>query len=240
MACATGRPDMAWRGPVCAGLLALVWISTQPFRAGTGTDVSMDSNIVNQIVFSLAAVLAVGSVMMAQQRVLAAYLRPSYGLMLGWILFSVLASTNVDVSLRASAFTCVVLVIAASAMVLPVSQRQFALMIGLAALAVVILCYLGLVAFPDAAMHSGEDMAEPEHAGSWRGLFDHKNIAGAMMSFFAMIGLYVARIRSRLLGWSLCALSVLFRWSCCWPCGRSMSAIQPGAPSSAWRRWACC
>lgn len=210
MAHATVSAEMAWRGPVCAGLLALVWISTQPFKAGTGTDVPLDSNIVNQIVFSLAAILAVASVMMANQHVLTAYWRPSYGLMLGWMLFCVVTSSNLDVSLRASAFTCVVLVIAASAMVLPVSQRQFALMVGLTALGVVILCYLGLVAFPDSAMHSGEDMAEPEHAGSWRGLFDHKNIAGAMMSFFAMIGLYVARIRSRLLGWSLFALSVVF------------------------------
>ena len=206
----SAQPDQSWRGYVCAILLALVWISTQPFKAGTGANIETDGNVINQIVFSLAAIMAVASVLTADMRVLSAYLRPSYGLMLGWIVFCVVTSSNFDVSLRAFFFTLVVLVIAAAAIVLPATQRDFALMIGAAGLIVVLLCYLGLIVFPDAAMHSGEDIAEPEHAGSWRGLFDHKNVTGAMMSFFAMIGLYVATVRSKLLGWSLFALSVLF------------------------------
>jgi O-antigen ligase len=199
-----------WREHLCAALLALVWVSTQPFKVGAGIEAPTDSNIVNQIAFSLAAVMAMASVITANQRLLAAYTRPAYGLMLAWMLVCVITSANIDVSARAFAFTCVVLVIAATAMVLPSGQRRFALMLGLTALAVVVICYAGLLAFPDSAMHNAEDIAEPEHAGSWRGLFDHKNIAGAMMSFFAMIGLYVAQVRSRPLGWLLFTLAVVF------------------------------
>ena len=48
---------------------------------------------------------------------------------------------------------------------------------------VVVTSYAGIVLLPDVAIHSANS-AEPQHAGLWRGLFAHKNIAGPVMSCF--------------------------------------------------------
>lgn len=220
----------ALRGVLAAALLALVWISTEPFKI-SGAETSRDGNLVNQVAFSLAAAMALASLSLTGRQALAAYLRPAWGLMLGWVLFSVSSSISPGVSLRAAMFTAVVLAIAAMVMVLPTSQRQFALLLGAVAMLVVAVSYAGLVLYPDSAMHSASDIAEPEHAGSWRGVFDHKNVAGAMMSFFAMVGLCVADIRSRLLGWSLFALSTTFLF---FTMAKTSMALFPAVLLLAW------
>jgi O-antigen ligase len=191
------------------GLLALVWISPEPFKALSDVAVN-GGRVVNQIVFSLAAVMAMVGLRLADPRAVHAYLRPSYFLLIGWLFICVLLSINPAASIRAFGFTFMVLIIAGFGLALPNGERQFALTLGVGAFVTVLVCYAGLAIFPDAAMHSANDVAEPEHAGAWRGLFDHKNIAGPMMAAFAMIGLYVAGARSAVLGWGLFALSVLF------------------------------
>ncbi len=197
------------QGAVLGLLLLLIWISTEPFKV-TGLEPDLGGNVINQIVFSLAALFAIVTVALSDRRALSAYLRPAYLAMLAWMLFCVIVSINPALSIRAFAFTGIVMVIACVSLVLATTQRQFALILGLAALATVLICYAGLVVFPETAMHTHGDRVEPEHAGSWRGLYDHKNIAGAMMSFFAMIGLYVAAVRSRVLGYTLFGLSAVF------------------------------
>ena len=41
-------------------------------------------------------------------------------------------------------------------------------------------------------MHTANSL-EPEHAGLWRGVFTHKNIAGPVMACFSFAGLYLCR-----------------------------------------------
>lgn len=198
------------RGGVFVAALLLVWISTSPFRATVTADVALAGNLANQIAFLMMGAVSLAALALVDPRVLRAYLTPVYGLMLGWLTITMLLSANFDVSLRAYLFTLVVIVIAGAVMVLPQTERDFAELIGAVTLIVVLVCYLGLVLFPDAAKHSGDDILEPEHAGSWRGLFDHKNIAGAMMGIFVMIGLYVAQARSAPVGYGLAALAGVF------------------------------
>ncbi|MGL4727557.1 MAG: O-antigen ligase family protein [Bosea sp. (in: a-proteobacteria)] len=194
---------------IFAGLLTLVWISPEPFKVLSSTVVD-GGNIVNQIAFSLAALMAMLGLRLAEPRAVHAYLRPSYLLLIGWLLICVVLSINPAASIRAFGFTLVVLIIAGFGLALPNGERQFALMLGLGALTAILVCYAGLGLYPEAAMHSANDVSEPEHAGAWRGLFDHKNVAGPMMASFAMIGLYVAGRASVVLGWGLVVLSVLF------------------------------
>jgi O-antigen ligase len=47
-------------------------------------------------------------------------------------------------------------------------------------------------------------------AGNWRGLFSHKNIAGPMMVIFAFIGIFVAKTRHAVLGWSITIAAGIF------------------------------
>lgn len=201
------------RGGVFTAALLLVWVSTNPFQPRLGEEVAASGNIVNQIAFSSMALIALGSLALIDRRALLAYVTPVYGLMLAWLMVSVAVSANPDVSLRAFLFMLTVLIIAGCAMVMPQSERQFATLIGAAALIVLLICYAGLAAFPGVAIHSEGDALEPEHAGAWRGLFDHKNIAGAMMAVFLMIGIYVAGARSLALGLTIAGLAAVFLFS---------------------------
>src|SRR5262249_26473449 len=67
---------------------------------------------------------------------------------------------------------------------------------------------------PHVSIHQADDVVEPLLAGNWRGLFAHKNIAGAMMVIFVFFGLFVARARSAVLGWSIVAAAAVFLVFC--------------------------
>ena len=198
------------RGGIFVAALLLVWISTSPFRATGAGETEMTGNVVNQLTFLAMGGVALGALALVDVRVLKAYANPLYALMLGWLTITMLLSANFDVSLRAYLFTMVVIVIAGCIMVLPQTEQDFAELLGGASLAVVVVCYAGLVLYPDIAIHTSGDIREPEHAGSWRGLFDHKNITGAMMAIFLMIGLYVAQARSVWTGYTLAVLAAIF------------------------------
>ncbi|WNJ90559.1 O-antigen ligase [Bosea sp. 685] len=197
------------RGFVFVAAFLLVWISTGPFKGSYDVPNEDTSNVINQLSFSLIAVLGITSAALSGGRAAQAYLRPSWILLITWMTIGVIQSANPDVSMRAFRFTLVVLTIAGSGMLLPQGRRHFASLIGTASLIVVLICYAGLVIYPDIAVHSAGDALEPEHAGAWRGLFDHKNIAGAMMVVFVLIGIFVMTTSPRL-GWTLAGLATVF------------------------------
>jgi len=200
-----------YRSVVFVAAFLLVWVSTAPFKGSYDVAAEESSNVVNQIAFSLMAVLGLAGAATSAGRVAArAYLRPAWLLLLAWMTIGVLNSFNPDISMRAYRFTLVVLTIALTAMLLPRNQRHFAELLGTAALIVILICYLGLIVFPGIAIHSAGDLLEPEHAGAWRGLFDHKNIAGAMMAIFMLIGIFVATAHSFRFGLIVTGLAAIF------------------------------
>jgi O-antigen ligase len=198
------------RGAVFIAAFLLVWISTAPFKGGYHVAVEESSNIVNQISFTLMAILGLACAVSHGGGAARAYLRPSWLLLLLWMTIGVVYSANPDVSMRAFRFTLVVLTIAGTILLLPSDRRQFATLLGTASLIVLLVCYAGLVVYPDIAIHSAGDALEPEHAGSWRGLFDHKNIAGAMMVILTLIGIFVIESGSKRLGWAVTLLAGTF------------------------------
>lgn len=187
----------------------LVWISTAPFKGISQPDENT-ANVVNQIAFSLMAMFSLGGLLLVDRSALRAYARPVWLALLAWIVLTVLLSNNFDVSMRATQFSAVVILIAAIALLMPMGAAHFARLIGTVALVLLAINYIGLVVFADAAIHSTSDISEPEHAGSWRGLFDHKNIAGGMMVIFIMIGFYVVKAWARLPGLLIIGLSAIF------------------------------
>jgi O-antigen ligase len=197
-----------FRGLLFLCCVLLVWISTSPF-AGEG-EVALTGNIANQLSFSAAAVACLVALVLIDRRALTAFAAPSYMILFLWLIVTVVMSSSLSVSLRAFMFTSVVVLIAATIMLMPKGERQFATWLGMAAAIVTGLCFIGLVIYPGAATHTSGDLLEPEHAGAWRGLFDHKNIAGAMMGIFVMIGLFVARTRSQAAGYALAGAAFFF------------------------------
>lgn len=198
------------RGAIFIAAFLLVWISTAPFKGSYQVSAEESSNIVNQISFTLLAILGVACAVSHGGAAARAYLRPSWLLLLLWMTIGVVYSANPDVSMRAFRFTLVVLTIAGTILLLPTDRRQFARLLGTAALIVLLVCYAGLVVYPDIAIHSAGDALEPEHAGAWRGLFDHKNIAGAIMVILTLVGIFVIESGAKRLGWAVTLLAGTF------------------------------
>jgi O-antigen ligase len=100
--------------------------------------------------------------------------------------------------------------LAAMVLLLPKNLRQFSDLIAATVLIVLAACYLGVLLLPQYAIHHATDFLEPEHDGSWRGVFPHKNDAGATMVLFIFVGFYVARVRNFVLGGAIVVLSAIF------------------------------
>ena len=67
------------RSAIFIGVFLLVWISTAPFKGSYQVSAEESSNLVNQIAFSLFAVLSIAAAANSVGRVAArAYLRPTW------------------------------------------------------------------------------------------------------------------------------------------------------------------
>ncbi len=73
-----------------------------------------------------------------------------------------------------------------------------------------VLSYGGVLLAPARAIHMITDPSEPQLAGNWRGLFPHKNSAGAAMAHLIFIGLLVFNARSRAVGLAMIVASLVF------------------------------
>jgi O-antigen ligase len=199
------------RAGLCIFILTAVWLSTRPFmQAAPAEGGRQSSDVLNQLTFGGLAALSAGVFLLMDRRTLKPLLQPSYGLMLGWMIVAVVTSTAQDISMRAFQFTAVVMFLAAAALAFPKDEKQFAAILALVAGLVIIIDYLGVAALPGIAKHTDFDPFEPEHAGSWRGHFDHKNVAGAMMAVFTFIGFYLWRVGRRFTGLAIALLAFAF------------------------------
>jgi O-antigen ligase len=189
-----------YRQVLFVAIVLAVWVSTKPFFSGAREAGAPSGDLANQLTFSGLAVLGFAGLLMADRRAFLPLLQPSYVLLIVSMVLSTLSSTYPDVSQRAFAFTLIVMFLAATLFTLPERFSDFERLFLGSALGILGLSYFGIVALPDQAMHTDFDPFEPEHAGSWKGHFDHKNIAGAMMAMLAVIGVYALRRKKWLIG----------------------------------------
>jgi len=203
--------DRLVRSTLFLTALLAFWISFHPFPSLAQPVPSLVSgDPVNEIGFSAIFLsLAVWTWFNEPHRVLL-LLRPALVAMLIWFVLSVVTSWQPPLSARRLAFTLVVMSICAMALLLPKNLRHFSDLLATAVLVVIAACYLGVLLMPQLSIHQPTDFLEPQNAGSWRGVFAHKNEAGAMMNQFIFIGLFVARVRSRALGALIVTLATIF------------------------------
>ncbi|GJE58404.1 O-antigen ligase family protein [Methylobacterium trifolii] len=173
--------------------------------------VAEGGNLWTQVLF-----LALGGVMgLAVLRLGAERLRPLASppllLFTGWLAVSTVLSTDLSLSVRRIALYAIVAFLAAGLLVVARSARQFASALAIAAGIILAACYLGIAFAPRLTIHSAYDVTnEYNHIGLWRGVFPHKNEAGAAMAMLVVCGLYVAAVRDRFLGWVIVAASLVF------------------------------
>lgn len=176
---------------VAALLLTVVLVSFRPFQP-VGAGVS-GSDIVNQLGFGTLGAISIFSLLtMVEPRTVRSLLSPSWLVMLVFFMLSVMNAIDPASALRTASFTLIGILTMATVLALPRDADGFSTVIIFSAAVVIGLSYIGLVVFPDAAMHTF-DSPEPEQAGLWRGVFTHKNIAGPVMACFSFAGLYLFR-----------------------------------------------
>ncbi len=189
-----------------------VWISFHPFQslAEPPQAVTEGGDLVNQIAFSVLFLALAAWTYFHEPGRLLPLLRPALLAALAWCAVSVVASWEPALAARRLAFTLVIMSISGMVLLLPKNVRHFSDLMAAVVLIVLAVCYLGVLLAPSLSIHQATDFAEPEHAGDWRGLFPHKNQAGATMVLFIFIGMFVARMRSRALGAAIIGLASVF------------------------------
>jgi O-antigen ligase len=201
------------RGAAFIGTFLLAWVSLRPFvdlsEMQIG-DVSTGNEVPTYVAFAGMAVLTVALTLGDNKRGLATLLSPGFVLFGGWILASVVLSLDPGTSIRRLALTVCVIAVAATLMLLPKSQNELMRWFSISALALLAICYLGLLFAPNLSIHLATDLQEPGIAGSWRGSFGHKNEAAAVMAMVLFLGIYIVRSGAWLSGAAIIGLASLF------------------------------
>jgi len=204
--------DTVVRSGLFVAVLLVVWVSFHPFPdlSAPPQQLAEGGDLANQLGFAFLFLAFGGWMLLHDPARLKPLLRPALIVMLTWFALSVVVSWEPGLAARRLVFTAIVMAIAAISLLLPKNVRHFADLLAAATLIVLALCHAGVLLLPDFALHHATDVLEPEHAGSWRGTFPHKNEAGAAMSLFVFVGLFVARVRNVSLGAAIVALSAVF------------------------------
>jgi O-antigen ligase len=201
------------RGALFLAAFLLFWITIEPFNDltdPTSVGPSEGSNGLYQAAI-LALTLAMTAFLLQNDpRRLHVIVTPLVVVMLAWMALSVMASPNLDISARRFILTLLVIVIVAGALQLPQDVRHFSNLLAAGTLIVLATAYAGVIFLPHLSIHGMAEVLEPQHAGSWRGHFAHKNIAGAAMVLAIFVGLFVARVSSVALGSAIVLLATVF------------------------------
>jgi O-antigen ligase len=201
------------RGATFVGALLLSWISLHPF-ADLGNQQLKDTTTGNEamtyLAFGCVGALALTLSLRDGLRGLSTLLTPSFVLLGGWIVATVLLSQDPGTSVRRLALTACVIAVAAAIMLLPKSQHELMRWFSIAALVLLVVCYLGILLAPNVSIHLVSDTHEPQLAGDWRGLFGHKNMAAGIMAMLLFIGIYVVRSGAWPSGLAMILLAFIF------------------------------
>jgi O-antigen ligase len=201
------------RGATFIGALLLAWISLRPF-VDLGNQQLKDTTTGNEtmtyLVFGGLAVLTLALALRDNLRGLATLLTPAYLLFGGWIATTVVLSVDPATSIKRFALTACVMAVTATLMLLAKSQHELMRWFSIAALALLAVCYLGIMLAPHLSVHLATDIQEPQLAGNWRGAFGHKNVAASVMAMLVFLGIYIVRSGALLSGGTVIGLASLF------------------------------
>ena len=188
----------------------LAWISLQPF-ADLGNPTIVDTG--RGLTYALFGLLAALSLLLVTRRHAAAlrsFVTTPYILFGCWICINLLMSRDPGSSTTRFVLTATVFVVAATVLLLPSTERELHRWLGVAVLTFLAVCYLGVLMTPGLAIHQQTDVAEYHLAGDWRGVFDHKNTASAIMVMLIFVGVYLMRSGALLAGPLVTALAAVF------------------------------
>lgn len=212
------------RGTLFMSVLLLVWISLQPF-ADLGNPTMGDAATGRGLTYALFGFLAVVSLALVAHRhaeALGSFVSAPYILFGCWMCINLVMSRDPSASTQRFVLTACVFVVAATLLLLPSSARELNRWLGVAVLTFLAVCYLGVMMTPHLAIHQATDVWEYHLAGDWRGVFDHKNTASAVMAMLIFVGVYLTRSGAAVVGPLVTVLSVVFLF---FAAGKSSTAL---------------
>src|SRR5580704_2748765 len=199
------------RAATFVGALLAAWISLRPFVDLAELDLAETGNdTITYAVFGGLAVLAGLLTISENRKGLATLLSPGFLILSGWIVISVVLSTDPAVSIKRFTLTAAAAAVASMLFFLPRSQSEMARWFAVAVLGLLATCYLGIAFVPNLSIHLATDLQEPLLAGDWRGVFGHKNVAAAVMVMMLFLGIYIMRSGLPVAGFACVVLSVIF------------------------------
>jgi O-antigen ligase len=201
------------RAAVFIGSLLIAWISLRPFVALSEADLpdaTSGNDALTYAVFGGLAVLTGLLTISENRRGLSTLLSPGFLIFGGWILVSVVLSTDPSVSAKRLTLTVSAAAVASMLFFLPRSQSEMARWFSVAVPGLLAICYLGIVFVPNLSIHLATDLQEPLLAGDWRGVFEHKNVAAPVMVMLLFLGIYITRSGCYITGLSSIGLAAIF------------------------------
>jgi O-antigen ligase len=194
-------------------IFCVVFVSFRPLSSQVAEELSQPGSggdIVNQLGFGLLGLLCMFlMVKKSCTNSVAAIANPVWLLLLPVLALAVVTADNPASSFRAMLFSLIVVLAAVTAMSLPRNMSEIVSALGASSVFVIGFCYLAVFFFPEQGVHTGGSH-EAQHAGLWRGVFDHKNVASNVMGALAIIGWFVARNGRPALGMLVMAAALLF------------------------------
>ena len=222
-------------GPVLLVLIVLLsWVGVEPFpdlASDTLLDADKAAGLLNMAAYLTLGAAAAFTLLVAHKAVLRVLAAPVPLMVTGWLLVATVTSQDPSLSARRLTLSLIVMVLAASILVLPRTLRQFAGLLAGLSLVVLIASFAGVWLAPQVSVHQISDAIEPKLHGDWRGIFAHKNVAAPMMVMFIFVGLLLARVVDRALGLALVVLAAIFLWGAA---GKTSMAILPLSLVLAW------
>jgi O-antigen ligase len=201
------------RGAAFITAVLMAWVSLRPFAdlENVGLkDATNGNEVSTYLAFGCMALLTVSLAIRDNMRGVASLLTPGFILFGAWMVTSVVLSLEPATSIRRFSLTACVIVVAATLMLLPKSQDELMRWLSIAALALLAICFLGVVLVPHLSVHLATETQEPQLAGDWRGAFGHKNMAAGMMVMLLFIGVYAMRSGAWLSGSAIVGLASVF------------------------------
>jgi O-antigen ligase len=197
---------------IAALILTTLLMTFAPFSAGS---VIIDPNAaagnkLNQIGYSLLGIIAIAAIAtLANPQRLFKIPTIGWGFVICFYLLAVLHSPDKGVALRAMMFSFIAVIAMISVVFLAKDERSLQNILAVATLTILSVCYFGVFAMPEAARHTAE-IFEPANEGLWRGIYQHKNMAGPVMASFVFAGVYLMRSGRRGLGFAVTLLAIFF------------------------------
>jgi O-antigen ligase len=208
-----GASDRLARNVLFLTTFLLIWLTASPFPDLSDPKLlepNGDGNFIGQVL-AILVTLALGAfVLVKRTHVVRKALTPILILTFLWFACSAALSLYPGLAARRLVLAALTVFQAAVFLLVPRGRDHFSRLLAVGALIVLLLCYAGIIFLPELSIHQSTDLAEPDLAGNWRGLFTHKNGAGAGMVVLVFIGIFVSRTSSSFLGALIIALAAIF------------------------------